>query len=353
MRILITGGCGFVGFNLAAHFMKLGHSVIVADNLARRGSETNLAALRKLGAPFHHCDIRCPEDVAVLPDADCLVECSAQPSVVSGYERPLYDIQSNLMGAVNCLELCRTRRMAMIFLSSSRVYSADLLNNLPRIETETRWNWLPMPPDIIVSGFDAHLGISAEFSLAGAPKTIYGASKVAADLLCQEYAHAFDLPIVVNRLGVIAGEGQFGVVNQGWLTYWAMAAVFKRPLTYFGHLGKQVRDILFIEDLCRLLETQINHIDTWAGAVWNAGGGRESSLSLLEATALFERLTGRTLATTYAPRTRRGDVVIYITDNSAVSRDLAWRPTQPLETGAQRILHWVTDNQDALTRAGL
>jgi CDP-paratose 2-epimerase len=355
MRVMVTGGCGFVGFNLASSFLEIGHQVLVLDNLVRRGSETNVSRLRKLGIPFIHGDIRNTEDLDALPAGfDCLVECSAQPSVVSGYENPLYDLRTNLDGVIHCLELCRKRGMGMIFLSSSRIYSSNKLNGIPYVERESRWDWDPgnvhcQFPD----GFDPINGINAQFSIDGAGKTVYGVSKAAADLLCQEYSDAFGIPVIVNRCGVIAGEGQFGVVNQGWLTFWALSCLLGRPVTYLGYKGKQVRDVLFIQDLCKLLEIQLDRLHELGGKVWNVGGGRSNSLSLLEATDLAQRLLNKKMVTKYSDTVRRGDVRIYYTDNSAVSDALSWSPSVSLDRGLERVIAWLHDNRDSLIDAGL
>jgi CDP-paratose 2-epimerase len=355
MRVIVTGGCGFIGFNLTRYLSQAGHLVTVFDNLVRRGSEMNVPKLIKMGVRFVHGDIRNVEDISELPaEADCLIECSAQPSVVSGYANPVYDFTTNVTGVLNCLEFCRTRGIGMIFLSSSRVYPARTINALPVVETPTRWDWdTSLAGEALPRGFDPMLGISANFDMDGPTKTIYGASKAAADFFCQEYADAFDLPIIVNRCGVVAGQGQFGVVGQGWLTFWAISCLLERPITYLGYKGKQVRDILFIEDLCALIQIQLQRLQELSGSVWNVGGGRGNSLSLVEASALMERLLGKSLTTSYRDQIRRGDMIIYITDNSDIRRDVNWVPVISIEGGAESIARWVRDNRAALEESGL
>jgi CDP-paratose 2-epimerase len=354
VKLIVTGGCGFVGFNIAIHLVRCGHTVTVLDNLARRGSEINIAELRKHGIEFVHGDIRTPEDFRRLPvNATCLVECSAQPSVVAGFDNPMCDFNTNVVGAMNCLEFCRQFEMGMIFLSSSRVYPARKINNLRRVELETRWDWDQGAGIELPEGFHPNRGIAVNFSLDGATKTIYGASKAAADLLCQEYAEAFGLPVVINRCGVIAGEVQFGVADQGWLSFWAISCLFGREVTYLGHKGKQVRDILFISDLCNLLEAQINRLNEFSGNVWNVGGGRSNSLSLVEATNRLEKLLNKKMITSYSDRTRKGDMIIYITDNEAVSHEFDWAPEISIDEGLERMIAWIRDNRNALICAGL
>jgi CDP-paratose 2-epimerase len=232
------------------------------------------------------------------------------------------------------------------------VFPAGVINGLPRIERETRWDWDPDSQSLVV-GFDPVHGIDANFSMDGPSKTIYGASKAAADFFCQEYVDAFDLPVIVNRCGVIAGSGQFGVANQGWFTFWAISCLFERPLTYLGFKGKQVRDILFIDDLCSLIDIQLQRLPMLAGKVWNVGGGRDNSVSLIEATHIMERTFQKTMDVTISDEIRKGDMVIYITDNRAVSEELKWRPTVSLTQGADRIARWLRDSRAELEKAGL
>jgi CDP-paratose 2-epimerase len=355
MRVIVTGGCGFVGFNLAAHLVRSGHEVTVFDNLVRRGSEMNIAKLRELGVSFIHGDIRNPEDFHGLPtNAACLIECSAQPSVVSGFENPLYDFKTNVLGAMNCLEFCRVFGVGMIFMSSSRVYPARKINDLPCVERETRWDWKQdADAESLPKGFHPVHGIGPTFGLDGATKTIYGASKAAADFFCQEYTDAFGLPIIINRCGVISGEGQFGVADQGWLSFWAISCFLERKVTYLGYKGKQVRDILFISDLCSLLEVQMNRLTEFSGRVWNVGGGRDNSVSLVEATDRLEKLFNKRMITSQSERMRKGDMIIYITDNTEISQDLNWTPKVTLDEGLERMIAWIRNHSDSLISAGL
>ena len=250
MHVLVTGGCGFIGSHVALHLRAAGNKVFVMDNLVRRGSERNIAALSRQGVSFFHGDVRNPEDLGNLPsEIELICDASAQPSVVTGYANPLFDITNNGLGAIHILEYARPRRIPLIFWSSNRVYGADRLNALPRRETTTRFEydsdaWDQLPVEQRPAGFHPVHGVSEEFSIDGGQRSIYGLSKLIADAACQEYAHAYDLPIVVNRFGVIAGEGQFGQTDQGWVVWWAIAHWFQLPLTYLGWQGKQVRDVL-------------------------------------------------------------------------------------------------------------
>jgi CDP-paratose 2-epimerase len=298
VHILVTGGCGFVGSEIALFLREQGHHVIVMDNLVRRGSESNLDRLKHHDVVFLHGDVRNPEDFANLPHGiDFVCDASAQPSVVTGYANPLFDITNNSLGAIHVLEFVRHRHCPLIFFSSNRVYGADRINALPRRESPTRFEWDPaawqsIPPEDRPRGFDPIHGISEEFSIDGGQRSIYGLSKLIADAACQEYAQGFDLPIVVNRFGVISGGGQFGKADQGWVVWWAVAHYFNLPLKYIGWKGKQVRDVLFMEDVLRLVKLQMDRISHCRGEVFNLGGGAANSLSLLEATRLVEGKLG-------------------------------------------------------------
>jgi len=324
------------------------------DNLVRRGSESNIEELQKTGVVFVHGDVRCVEDFAGLPRGiELICDASAQPSVVFGYANPMFDLTNNTLGVIHVLEFAREHRCPLIFCSTNRVYSADRINSLPRREGATRleWNcaaWYNLPIANRPSGFEPEYGISEEFSLDGAGHSIYGVSKLMADLVCQEYADAFDIPIIVNRLGVITGAGQFSKIDQGWVVWWAVACWFGLPLKYIGWAGKQVRDILFIEDVCRLVELEVSRIGSLHSGVFNAGGGAANSLSLLEATDFLEKRLDRTMTISQEETPRKADTVIYITDNRKVERILGWKPEVGIAEGFESILAWIRANEATL-----
>ena len=354
MHILVTGGCGFIGSHVALHLRGQGHQVSVMDNLVRRGSEQNISPLAQRGIAFFHGDVRNPEDLANLPAGlELICDASAQPSVVTGYGNPLFDITNNGLGAIHILEYARARRVPVIFWSSNRVYGADRLNALPRRETPTRLEydaeaWQGIPESQRPAGFDPLHGISEEFSIDGGQRSIYGLSKLVADAACQEYAHAFDLPIIVNRFGVISGQGQFGHADQGWLVWWAIAHWFQLPLKYLGWHGKQVRDILFVEDMLKLLDLQIQQIARFRGEVFNLGGGRGNSISLREATQSMQEISSRSTSIKEEEKARQGDIALYWTDNRKALREFAWKPRTDLKTGITRIFDWIGKNEAAL-----
>lgn len=350
MRVLITGGAGFVGANVAVG-LAAAHpdwEVVSLDNLYRRGSELNLPRLRDAGVTFAHGDVRQPADLQPLPPPDAIVECSAEPSVMAGVDgSPDYIVQSNLLGAYHCLELARRHGAQLVFLSTSRVYPVAALESLALIETETRYELVAEQP----LGGASPAGISEEFPLEGA-RTVYGATKLAAELLIEEYRAAYGLRAVIDRCGVIAGPWQMGKVDQGVFTHWMLAHHFKRPLAYigFGGAGRQVRDLLHVEDLRDLLELQLADPARWDGVTVNVGGGRDGSLSLLETTRLCEEITGNRIAIAEDPETRPGDVPVYISDCARLRELSEWRPRRGPAEILSDIHAWIRSHEEVVRR---
>lgn len=348
MRVLVTGGAGFVGANLgiALKQRQPGWEVTALDNLKRRGSELNLPRLREAGIAFVHGDVRERSDLRDLGPFDVLVESSAEPSALAGLEGGGdYVVDTNLLGAHHCLELARRDGAYLVFLSTSRVYPVAALNEVALAERETRFELAPVQGLPGVS----QAGISEQFPLDGA-RTLYGTSKLAAELLIGEYAAAFGLRAVVNRCGVIAGPWQMGKVDQGVFTYWALAHRLRRPLTYIGYggSGKQVRDLLHIDDLVDLIERQLLDPDHWAGFTGNVGGGRECSLSLVETTEICRELSGNEVTIEGVVEARPGDVPIYVSDCELLYRHTDWRPRRGPREILEDIDGWISENETAV-----
>jgi CDP-paratose 2-epimerase len=350
MRVLITGGAGFVGANLAVG-LRGGHSdwdVVALDNLMRRGSELNLSRLREAGVEFIHGDVREPADLAAVGSFDAMIECSAEPSVLAGFADASYSVQTNLLGAFNCLQRAREQQAFVVFLSTSRVYPVAPQLELALEEVETRFELAAEQP---VAGASP-AGISEDFPMAGS-RTLYGATKLSAEHLIEEYADAFGLRAVTNRCGVIAGPWQMGKVDQGVFSWWLLSHRFGRPLSYIGYggSGKQVRDLLHVEDLVDLVDEQLCDPERWNGVVANVGGGREGSLSLLETTQLCRELTGNEVPIGVEPENRPGDVPIYLSDCTHLQSRTSWRPRRGPREVLADLLDWSADHEDELRTA--
>lgn len=347
-NILVTGGAGFVGSNIAIklkeHFPHI--SVISLDNLSRKGSELTLPRLFEHGIVFRHGDVRKRDDLS-FDNIDLIIECSAEPSVMAGVtSSPNYLIHTNLLGAINCYELAREQGADVVFLSTSRVYPVKLLNDLTHQETNTRFE-LDARQSIIGAGSD---GISEEFPLAGV-RTLYGTTKLSAEMLLSEYLENYGIHGIIDRFGVIAGPWQMGKIDQGFMALWVAHHVYGQPLSYigFGGKGKQVRDVLHIDDVLDILLLQIENMKSYSGSVFNIGGGRENSTSLLELTNLCQKIIGKNIDMKSVPDTRQGDVRIYISDLAKIIKQSGWRPKKNIETIIDDTYRWIVDNKEKLS----
>jgi CDP-paratose 2-epimerase len=347
--VLVTGGAGFVGAGvcvaLAARHPDW--ELIALDNLRRRGSELNLPRLGEAGVTFVHGDVRVPQDLSLPGRLDAIVECSAEPSVLAGIDDDI--VGANLIGAYHCLELARRDAAQLVFLSTSRVYPLAALGALRLREAETRWE---LDEEQETPGASA-AGIAERFPLDGA-RTLYGATKLAAEVLITEYAATYGLSAAVLRCGVIAGPWQMGKSDQGVFSHWLLAHHFGRPLSYIGYggTGKQVRDVLHVDDLVDLIEEQLLEPERWAGTTFNVGGGRAGSLSLLEATALCRELSGREVPVTPEPTGRPGDVPVYLSDCSRLFAHTDWRPRHTPREVLAEASQWI-EGHGGLLRAAL
>lgn len=289
MRVLITGVCGFVGSSCAISLRELSDEFTIfgIDSLARSGSESNRERLKDYGITVVHGDLRAASDVEALPPADYVIDAAANPSVLAGVDgkaSPRQLIEHNLYGTVELLEYCRRHTVGLIVLSSSRVYSINELFGLPMKTEGKRWqldDGGPLPTGVSAKG------ITSAFSTS-APVSLYGATKLASEALAAEYSTAFGFPVWINRCGILAGAGQFGVPDQGILSYWIHSHRRRLPLRYtgFGGTGFQVRDAMHPRDLARVILKQMRtgKSDDEDTPICQLGGGLENSFSLAELT---------------------------------------------------------------------
>jgi len=348
-RLLVTGGAGFVGSNLALMF-KIAHpdwDVVALDNLKRRGSELNVSRLQRGGVSFVHADVRCPEDIEIDGGIDLMLECSAEPSVHAGYDgSPAYLINTNLVGTLNCLERLRRSGGKLIFLSTSRVYPIAALRALPLQEAGARF----VLADKAGGAGWSERGIAEDFPLRGS-RSLYGATKLASELMIDEYSALYGLQAIVNRCGVLTGPWQMGKVDQGFVVLWMARHLYGGRLDYIGYggTGLQVRDVLHVADLYDLLELQISQFDRHNGRIYNVGGGAQISMSLRELTEHCRRLAGKTIDIGSQPVTRAADVPYYVTDSSLVQQAAGWRPRRTVDTILEEICAWLKEYRSQLS----
>jgi len=346
-HILITGGAGFVGSSIAIlfkkEFPKLHISVL--DNLKRRGSELSISRLKQNGVNFFHGDIRIKSDFDQINKFDLLIDCAAEPSVQAGLtSSPMYVLDTNLNGTINCLETCRQHGSAIIFLSTSRVYPIKVLNQISLFETKTRFEI----DEKNINGVSKE-GITEDLTLNGF-RSLYGSTKLASELLITEYNYIYGLKSIINRCGVLTGPWQMGKVDQGFIVLWIAQHLFNGKLSYngYGSMGKQVRDILHVNDLFKLLMIQISDLNLYNGNIYNVGGGLKNSISLLEMTSLCENITGNKITVEKKFETNLSDIPLYISDNSKINSISGWMPSITIPEIIEDVYSWLFKNQELL-----
>jgi CDP-paratose 2-epimerase len=355
MRILITGICGFVGSTLADHLLQRveGLSICGIDNLMRPGSETNRKRLRALGIALVHGDIRSASDFESLPVVDWVIDAAANPSVLAGVQGGFSSrqlLEHNLASLINVLEYCKVHKAGLILLSTSRVYSIPALAELPLLSEGRAFRLdqsAPLPVGVSAKGIG--LGFSTR-----APISLYGSTKLASEVVALEYGKAFDLPVWVNRCGVLAGAGQFGTPDQGIFSYWINAHLRRRSLRYIGFegTGKQVRDAFHPDDLAALVWAQIQKAGTTGQRLYNVGGGPDNARSLAELNAWCDQRFGiHTPQPDLRPRTY--DIPWMVMDSSEAVRDFGWRVETPIDAILEQIARHAEENPDWLERSGL
>lgn len=347
-RILITGGAGFVGSSLGLSWKRSrpDDDVIAFDNLRRAGSELAVDRLQGGGIQFIHGDVRNPEDFEQVGSVELVIDCAAEPSVQAGYgSSSAFLVHNNLIGTVNCLEFCKRHGAGLIFLSTSRVYPIAGLRALPLEETDDR---LELEGSASGPGWSGK-GVRTDFPLAGS-RTLYGATKLASELLIEEYCAMYGLAAVLNRCGVVAGPWQMGRVDQGFFTLFAARHLWRDPLQYigFGGSGKQVRDVLHVEDLFDLVLLQAQNLEAGTAPVCGIGGGHENSVSLKELSRLCAARSGEELKIGSTPETHPSDVPYYVTDNEAITETTGWRPKRNLEELLDDVFHWLRKHESEL-----
>ncbi len=342
MNILITGGCGFIGCNAAQRFLQLGHSVTVVDNLSRRGSDRNREWLKTQGAfEFVAADIRDAElldKIVRRCGIDVVLHLAAQVAVTTSVVEPREDFEINALGTFNVLEAVRkySPRSIVLNASTNKVYG-KLVG--PKVEEDAMRCKLPGLP----------MGVAETQPLDF--HSPYGCSKGAGDQYVIDYARIFGLRTLNFRQSCIYGYRQFGVEDQGWVAWFTIAHASNRPVVIYGS-GKQVRDILFIDDLIDCYLAAIERIDNVAGTTFNVGGGPENTLSLLELLAALKAHSGRQVIHSFEDW-RPGDQPVYISDIRKAGELLAWQPRISVELGLERLHEWVTANAELLSASSV
>jgi CDP-paratose 2-epimerase len=339
-RVLVTGGAGFVGSNLASNLLTEGFNVTIFDALVRAGSQENLDWLRRGSNRLHFVqgdvrDFKAVKDV--VADVDIIYHLAGQVAVTSSVSNPRFDFETNAVGTLNVLEAAREggRQPIIVFTSTNKVYGG--MEDVPVVEGHSRYSFTECPNGVSeAQPLDFH--------------SPYGCSKGAADQYVRDYGRIYDLPTVVFRMSCIYGPRQFGTEDQGWMAHFIISVLTNRLITIYGN-GKQVRDVLFVDDLVRAFRLVTDRIDRAAGEVFNIGGGPSNAISVwAEFGQLVAELAGRHISVNFDDW-RPGDQPCYVSDIRKARELLDWRPLIDKETGIRRLWKWASSNLDILKKS--
>ena len=345
MKVLITGAAGFVGSKMVEYLYSTNPGIILIgiDNLSRKGSEFNLTKLEDFNCEFIKGDISVQQDIDALPKVDWIIDCAANASVLAGLNNDsLRLINDNLTGTYYLLEKCKRDSAGFIMLSTSRVYGIDALNTIALRENEHHFS---IDDKVnFQQGFSLK-GVNEKFSTTS-PVSLYGATKLASEVLALEYHYTFGFPVWINRCGVIAGAGQFGKIDQGIFSFWIYQYLLNNPLSFigFGGKGKQVRDMVHPYDVFQLIQKQIAVSDKKIQRIVNIGGGIENAYSLLQLDQYCKKNINPNKQVSNIAENRNFDIPLYITDYSLATSLWNWAPSFNANQILEEILFYAQSN---------
>ena len=336
MKILITGGCGFVGSNLAIYLKKKYRNITIEtlDNLSRNGSFLNLKRLKKHNIKNYAFNIENYNKIKKMPKYSFIIDCCAEAAVEVSKTETDKVFNTNLVGTFNILKKCATDKSNLIFLSTSRVYSIELLSKLKtKIKRKIKKKFL----------------INKYLSTKGA-KSIYGFTKFSSEELIKEYSYLFNTKYIINRLGVISGPWQFGKQDQGFVSLWVWKHFNKQKMSYigFGGKGNQIRDVIHIDDVSELIYKQIKLFKKKNNLLLNVGGGPKNAISLKELTDKCTQITKNNIDFTVKKSTSTYDIPYFVTDNKKVKKVYNWKPIKNMDDIVQDIYLWIKSNSTKL-----
>ena len=338
MKILITGGCGFVGSNLALFLKKKGFSVHTLDNLTRKGSTYNSNLLKKQKIKNYKINISNIKKIKSLPKYDLILDCCAEAAVEISKNDFDKVINTNLIGTINILKKSKNDKSKIIFISSSRIYPLEEMNKI-----------------IKNKNLKSKIKISKMFSekdkIIG-PKTIYGLTKLCSEMLIEEFSYAYQLKYLINRCGVISGPLQFGKQDQGFVSLWIWRHLNKKKLSYIGYggYGNQIRDVLHIDDLSELILLQIKNINKINNKLFTVGGSKTSYTSLSQLTKLCQKITGNKIKMGKVSKTSSYDIPYYLSDNTHVSNTYRWKPKRNINQVVMDTFLWLKKNKPIIKK---
>ena len=338
MKILVTGGCGFVGANICINLKKKYKKIYSLDNLSRKSSLLNLKVLKKHKVKNFNIDVFNYKKINKLEKFDVIIDCCAEAAVEVSRNDLDKVFNTNLIGTFNLLKKAKKDNSKIIFISSSRVNSISEIKKI--IKNKNLKNEIKISKKI-----------SENFDTLK-PKSLYGFTKLASELLIEEFSYAFGLKYLINRCGVISGPMQFGKQDQGFVSLWVWRHLIKKNLSYigFGGNGNQVRDVLHIDDLIRLIINQINNFNKIFNKKICLGGSNFSYTSLNNLTKICEKITGNKIKFKKIKKTSPYDIPYFITDNNLAKKIYNWEPKKNIIDIVNDNYKWLSDNKKKLIK---
>ena len=335
MKILITGGCGFIGSNIAIFLKKRlkKANIFTLDNLIRKGSKLNKDRLMKNSIKNYKIDIINQKKILQLKKFDLIIDCCAEPAIEASRKNPDIVFNTNLIGTFNILKKCLKDNSDLIFLSSSRVYS---IANLKKIKKNFNFKKRINIKEKINENFETTL-----------PSSLYGFTKLASEKLIKEMFFNRKMKFLINRFGVVSGPWQFGKQDQGFVPLWVAKHLFKKKLSYigFGGHGNQVRDIIHVDDLCEVIIKQIKNLNKIKNITFNIGGGKKNSISLKDLTLKCRKISGNKIKISRVSKTSEYDIPYYVTDNKKIKKYYDWQPKKNVDQIVKDIYQWLVKNK--------
>ena len=338
MKILVTGGCGFVGANICINLKKKFHEVYSLDNLSRKSSKINFKFIRKNGIKNFKIDIFDEREIQKLKKFDLIIDCCAEAAVEVSKKDLDRVFNTNLVGTFNLLKKAKKDKSKIIFISSSRVNSIKEINNIIGKKT-------------LRKNVKINKKINENFDTLK-PKSLYGFTKLASELLIEEFSYAFGLKYIINRCGVISGPMQFGKQDQGFVSLWVWKHILNKNLKYigFGGHGNQVRDVLHVDDLVNLINLQIKKLNSIYNKKICVGGSKKSNTSLKNLTSICQKITGNKLKYTKVKNTSIYDIPYFVTDNTLANKIYKWQPKKNIIDIVRDNYKWLIENKKNLIK---
>lgn len=337
-KILITGGCGFIGSNLCIFLKKRNFSVYSLDNLSRKGSKYNLTLLKKFKIKNYNIDISNFQKIRSLSKFDLIIDCCAEAAVEISRKDIDRVINTNLIGTLNILKKVKKDNAKIIFLSTSRVNTITSIN---KIVKNHKLNNKIKIKKLIDENFETK-----------SPKSIYGLTKHASEMFIEEFSFAFNIKYIINRFGVVSGPLQFGKVDQGFVSLWTWHHIMKKKLKYIGYggFGNQVRDVLHVYDLCEIIEIQIKKMNTIYNKLFTIGGSKNNAVSLKNLTKICEKITKNKIKFDTIKNTSIYDIPYFVTSNKVITKTYKWKPKRNLLDIVNDTYNWLINQKKIIKK---